>query len=335
MRVGQAMRQFERIDRELFRKYSGPGPRYTSYPTAPVFSPTFGPDAYMAEIRRTNETSNAGPLSLYAHLPFCDTLCYFCGCTMLVTHSRSQISDYNSYLMREIDTIGSKVSPDRRVVQMHWGGGSPSYLSPEEIREVGEAFRRRFTYAEDIEAGVEIDPRGLTFEHLQAFREAGFNRVSLGVQDYNETVQVAVNRVQSERITADTVEWSRKLGFASINVDLIYGLPHQTIDSFVETVRRVLRLDPDRLAVFHVNDSKKGLGSRVDRHEHIGKGAIGLDGFRHLMNDPRFAGIPKLLETPKSDDLHEDMENLATLRGLIRPSSRPHSPSRSRKVRSR
>ncbi len=245
------MRQFERIDRELFRKYSGPGPRYTSYPTAPVFSPTFGPDAYMAEIRRTNETSNAGPLSLYAHLPFCDTLCYFCGCTMLVTHSRSQISDYNSYLMREIDTIGSKVSPDRRVVQMHWGGGSPSYLSPEEIREVGEAFRRRFTYAEDIEAGVEIDPRGLTFEHLQAFREAGFNRVSLGVQDYNETVQVAVNRVQSERITADTVEWSRKLGFASINVDLIYGLPHQTIDSFVETVRRVLRLDPDRLAVFH------------------------------------------------------------------------------------
>jgi oxygen-independent coproporphyrinogen-3 oxidase len=245
------MRQFETIDRDLFRKYSGPGPRYTSYPTAPVFSPSFGPDAYLEEIRRTNAGNGAAPLSLYTHLPFCDTLCYFCGCTMLVTHSRGQISEYNRHLIREIEMIGRLVSRDRVVAQMHWGGGSPSYLSPEEIRQVGDAFRRQFTYADDIEAGVEIDPRGLTFGHMQAFREAGFNRVSLGVQDYDETVQVAVNRVQSERITTDAVEWSRKLGFKSLNVDLIYGLPHQTIEGFQETVRKVLLLDPDRLAVFH------------------------------------------------------------------------------------
>jgi oxygen-independent coproporphyrinogen-3 oxidase len=245
------MSQFGTIDRELFRKYSGPGPRYTSYPTAPVFSTAFGPDQYTEEIRRTNSGTGAAPLSLYTHLPFCDTLCYFCGCTMLVTHSRSQISEYNRYLMREIEAIGRLVARDRMVAQMHWGGGSPSYLTPEEIRQVGDAFRRQFAYADDIEAGVEIDPRGLTFEHLQAFREAGFNRVSLGVQDFDETVQVAVNRVQSERITTDAVGWSRKLGFKSLNVDLIYGLPHQTIEGFQETVRKVLLLDPDRLAVFH------------------------------------------------------------------------------------
>lgn len=245
------MSQFGTIDRDLFRKYSGPGPRYTSYPTAPVFSPAFGPDQYIEEIRRTNDGPGGRPLSLYAHLPYCDTLCYFCGCTMLVTHSRGQISEYNRFLVREIEAIGRLVARDRVVSQMHWGGGSPSYLSPEEIRQLGDAFRRQFTYADDIEAGVEIDPRGLTFEHMQAFREAGFNRVSLGVQDYDETVQVAVNRVQSERITADAVEWSRRLGFKSLNVDLIYGLPHQTIEGFQETVRKVLLLDPDRLAVFH------------------------------------------------------------------------------------
>ncbi len=245
------MRQFDTIDRHLFRKYSSPGPRYTSYPTAPVFSPAFGYDEYLAEIQRTNSAQGAAPLSLYAHLPFCDTLCYFCGCTMLVTHNRSQISEYNGYLLREIEMIGRLVSRDRTVAQLHWGGGSPSYLSPEEIRQVGDAFRRQFRYSDDIEAGVEIDPRGLTFEHMQAFREAGFNRVSLGVQDFDETVQVSVNRVQSERITTDAVEWSRKLGFRSLNIDLIYGLPHQTIEGFQETVRKVLRLDPDRLAVFH------------------------------------------------------------------------------------
>lgn len=245
------MNQFGTIDRELLRKYSGPGPRYTSYPTAPVFSPTFGSEEYLAEVERTNASGTNAPLSLYAHLPFCDTLCYFCGCTMMVTNHPEQITEYNAYLIREVEMIGRMVAPERRVAQMHWGGGSPSYLSPADIRAVGDAFRRSFVFADDVEASVEVDPRGLTFEHMQAFREAGFNRVSLGVQDLDERVQTAINRLQPERLVVDAIDWSRRLGFTSINVDMIYGLPFQTVESFHRTMRQIMALDPDRLAIFH------------------------------------------------------------------------------------
>ncbi len=245
------MKQFETVDVEILRKYDRPGPRYTSYPTAPVFTPTFGPKEYSDEIVRTNAAEDSSDLSLYFHFPFCDTLCYFCGCTMLVTHSRDRIREYNSYLKKEIDLIAPLISKKRKAIQLHWGGGTPSYLDPDEIREMGNYIRERFNYADDIEAGVEIDPRGLTFEHMQALRESGFNRISMGVQDFEQKVQEAVNRVQPEEITRDAVTWSRQLGFKSINLDLIYGLPFQTFESFEKTVNTIINISPDRIAVFN------------------------------------------------------------------------------------
>ncbi len=245
------MKQFEKIDIELLQKYDHPGPRYTSYPTAPLFSPAFGSAEYRGEILRTNSAEQKADLSLYFHFPFCDTLCYFCGCTMLVTRNREKIREYNSYLKKEIDMIAPIVSSQRKVVQLHWGGGTPSYLDPDEIVDIGMYIRNRFNYADDIEAGVEIDPRGLTREHMAAFREVGFNRLSMGVQDFDERVQTAVNRIQPESITRDAVNWSRELGFQSINIDLIYGLPHQSVESFANTVDSIIDISPDRLAVFN------------------------------------------------------------------------------------
>jgi oxygen-independent coproporphyrinogen III oxidase len=243
--------QFNNIDIEILRKVDKPGPRYTSYPTAPLFSTDFTWEQFLEEIRRTNRLSSKADLSLYLHLPFCDTLCYFCGCTMIVTRSRDRISEYNRYLKKEIDLVRQHLSDDRIVTQLHWGGGTPSYLDPDQIHDLANHLKKNFRYAPDIEAGVEIDPRGLTHEHMAALREAGFNRVSMGVQDFNEKVQQAVNRVQPEDITRDAVDWSRQLGFSSINIDLIYGLPFQTVDTFAETVDKIIDISPDRIAVFN------------------------------------------------------------------------------------
>lgn len=245
------MKQFNSVDITLLKKYSRPGPRYTSYPTAPAFTESFGPAQYREAIEQTNRAAANSPISLYFHFPFCDTLCYFCGCTMLVTHSREQIREYNDYLKREIDLIAPLLHRGRRVIQLHWGGGTPSYLDPDEIRDVGEYIQNHFTINQDVEAGVEIDPRGLTLDHMRALREVGFNRVSMGIQDFDLRVQEAVNRIQPESISRDAIKWSRELGFGSINLDLIYGLPHQTLSSFEETVDKVIALSPDRIAVFN------------------------------------------------------------------------------------
>ena len=245
------MNQFENIDIDILRKYDRPGPRYTSYPTAPLFSAAFGPTEYLREIADTNADGENSDLSLYFHFPFCDTLCYFCGCTMLVTHRREQISEYNRYLKTEIDRVAPMLSKKRKVSQLHWGGGTPSYLTPDEIRDVGDVIHRRFTFDPDIEAGVEIDPRDLTYDHMKAFRDCGFNRLSMGVQDFDPIVQKAVNRIQPESITRQAVQWGRELGFKSINLDLIYGLPFQTLESFEKTVNTIIDISPDRLAVFN------------------------------------------------------------------------------------
>jgi len=169
----------------------------------------------------------------------------------MVTHDRARISEYNEYLKKEIDLLRPMIAPDRKAEQMHWGGGTPSYLTPAEIRDIGGYIRNRFEFDDDIEASVEIDPRGLTREHMEAFREVGFNRTSFGVQDFNLQVQETINRVQSEEITRQTVEWARELGFQSINLDLIYGLPYQTVDAFAETVEKVIDISPNRIAVFN------------------------------------------------------------------------------------
>jgi oxygen-independent coproporphyrinogen-3 oxidase len=239
------------IDLAKFRKYDRPGPRYTSYPTAPQFNENFKAEQFLEEIIKTNYGENLPDLSLYFHLPYCDTLCYFCGCNMIITRNRSRVNDYISYLKKEMDLLRSYLLTDRKVSQLHWGGGTPTHLNPDEIADLASFINLSFNFKDNPENSCEIDPRGLTKEHLQSLRNNGFNRISMGVQDFNEKVQKYVNRIQPEDMTRQTVQWIRELGFKSINLDLIYGLPFQTVDSFAETVEKIIDISPDRIAVFN------------------------------------------------------------------------------------
>ncbi|MFL6375137.1 MAG: oxygen-independent coproporphyrinogen III oxidase [Pyrinomonadaceae bacterium] len=239
------------IDFAVLKKFNSQGPRYTSYPTAPMFSPKFTDEDFVAEIRDTNRAGSTGPVSLYFHFPFCAKLCYFCGCNMKVSNDRAVIDDYNGYIKREIDMVSTMLAKSREVTQMHWGGGTPSHLEPDEIRDIGNYILERFNFAADVEQSVEIDPRNMRRDHIAAFAEIGFNRTSFGVQDFDPQVQEAINRVQSEEITRQVVDWSREFGFRSINLDLIYGLPFQTVDTFRDTVDKVIDISPDRIAVFN------------------------------------------------------------------------------------
>ena len=242
---------FSHIDLDLLRKYDRPGPRYTSYPTAPLFSPSFTAEDFSREIRATNGPDASSDVSLYFHFPFCDTLCYFCGCTMLVTRDRNRIDEYVQYLKKEVDMVAGMMAPRRKVTQLHWGGGTPTHLSPDQLMEIGQYVNARFQVDPLAERGVEIDPRELTRDHLAALHGVGFNRMSMGVQDFNRQVQEVVNRIQPEELTMNTFRWARELGFTSINLDLIYGLPFQTVSSFEETVRKIIDIKPDRIAVFN------------------------------------------------------------------------------------
>jgi oxygen-independent coproporphyrinogen-3 oxidase len=243
------------IDLTKFKKYDKPGPRYTSYPTAPQFNENFKAEQFLDEIIKTNYGENLPDLSLYFHLPYCDTLCYFCGCNMIITRNRDRVGNYVNYIKKEMDLLRSYLLTDRKVTQLHWGGGTPTHLSPDEIADLASFINISFNFKESTLGGsensCEIDPRGLTKAHLEALRNNGFNRISMGVQDFNEKVQKYVNRIQPEDMTRQTVQWVRELGFKSINLDLIYGLPFQTVDSFAETVEKIIDISPDRIAVFN------------------------------------------------------------------------------------
>src|SRR2546427_12365694 len=237
-----------KVDLDLVKKYNVAGPRYTSYPPATKFSDSVKWPELAERILENNRSER--DLSLYSHIPFCETLCWFCGCTTVITANHRQGQTYIDYLEKEMKQMATLLNPRRKVVQLHWGGGSPTFLSPDEIRRLGELIRQHFKFAENIEAGVEIDPRRLTRDHVVALREAGFNRASFGVQDFDPQVQQAVHRIQPCAMTQQALEWARELGFTSVNFDLIYGLPHQTVESFNRTLDIVLSLQPDRLAVF-------------------------------------------------------------------------------------
>jgi len=239
------------IDIDLIKKYDKPGPRYTSYPTAPHFSNNFSYEQYLSAIKKNNYFEKETPLSLYFHIPFCDTLCYFCGCNMIISNNRSRIANYVDYIKKEIILLKKHLKTDRLVSQLHWGGGTPTHLNPDEITELLSFINSNFKLDSDIEASCEIDPRELTYEHLKALREGGFNRISMGVQDFTHKVQEAVNRIQTENITRKAVEWVRELGFQSVNLDLMYGLPHQTLESFSETLEKIIAISPNRIAVFN------------------------------------------------------------------------------------
>lgn len=237
------------VDLGLVRKYSVSGPRYTSYPPATRFTDGVGWKEIAAEILENNQTE--GDLSLYFHIPFCQALCWYCGCTTIITTRQSDSAKYLGYLEKEMTLISAVLSPRRKVVQLHFGGGTPTFLSPDQLRRLGALIRSHFHLAEDIEAGVEIDPRHLSRDHLVALRQIGFNRASLGVQDFDPVVQLAIHRVQPFAQTKTAVDWIRGLGFQSLNIDLMYGLPHQTASSFEKTLDAALTLEPNRFAVFN------------------------------------------------------------------------------------
>jgi oxygen-independent coproporphyrinogen-3 oxidase len=237
-----------KVDLALIQKYNVPGPRYTSYPTAPQFTDQVTWPEVAAKIAQAQPSGRG--LSLYFHIPFCESLCWYCGCTTVITTQRDKGALYLKYLDKEMELMSARINPERKAVQLHWGGGTPTFLSPDEIRSLGQSIRRHFRLADDIEAGVEIDPRRLTRDHFTALREVGFNRASIGVQDFNATVQTAVHRIQPRRETEQAMEWAREAGFPSVNLDLIYGLPYQTVESFEQTLDQILELAPDRLAVF-------------------------------------------------------------------------------------
>lgn len=239
------------VDIDLMKKYDRAGPRYTSYPTAPYFHEGVDQQSYVDHIRSANEVNPDQDISLYFHLPFCDTLCYFCGCNMLLTRNSQQIDTYIDYLNKEMQLIRPHIGPNRRVAQLHWGGGTPTSLSAEQIRRLGQLIFQQFRPRPGAEISVEIDPRELTRDHMRVLRESGFNRCSLGVQDFDPKVQEAVNRIQPEEITRSAIDWARELEFESLNLDLMYGLPFQTPATYEKTLDKILEFDPDRLAVFN------------------------------------------------------------------------------------
>ncbi len=239
------------FNNDLIKKYDKSGPRYTSYPTAIQFSENFSEQDYFKQVELSNKRNT--PLSLYFHIPFCDTICYYCGCNKIVTKNRNHAQPYLDAVYKELALQGSLFKATRIVRQLHWGGGTPTFISHEQMTELMQQTRRHFTLLDDDsgEYSIELDPREVDVGSITLLRKLGFNRISLGVQDFNPKVQQAVNRIQSYKETRDVIIAARKNEFHSISLDLIYGLPFQTVTSFSETVDKVLDLEPDRLSVFN------------------------------------------------------------------------------------
>ncbi|WP_283105817.1 oxygen-independent coproporphyrinogen III oxidase [Shewanella kaireitica] len=233
-------------DQSMIEKYNYSGPRYTSYPTALEFEDSFTEDQLLTSIKN----SKSDKLSLYIHIPFCAKLCYYCGCNKVITRHQHKADQYIEYLAAEI-VKRAPLFKDYLVTQIHWGGGTPTFLTPDQILKLSALVKANFNVAEVGEYSIEVDPREIELSMLDTLKEAGFNRISIGVQDFNKKVQIAVNREQDEQFIFDLMARAKELGFVSTNIDLIYGLPHQTPETFAETMQRVLDLDPDRLSVFN------------------------------------------------------------------------------------
>ncbi|MBK8182141.1 MAG: oxygen-independent coproporphyrinogen III oxidase [Candidatus Competibacteraceae bacterium] len=239
------------FDQALIRKYDKAGPRYTSYPTAVQFHPGFDQVAYQEQARASNATGK--PLSLYLHIPFCDTVCFYCACNKIITKNRRHTAPYLDHLYREIKLQGQLFDQNRPVTQLHWGGGTPTFISAAEMRELMRVTGEYFHLLNDDsgEYSIEIDPRETDEGTIALLRKLGFNRLSLGVQDFDSAVQKAVNRIQSREITLKTMDAARREGFKSISVDLIYGLPLQSVVSFARTLDEIITQNPDRISVFN------------------------------------------------------------------------------------
>lgn len=315
------------LTQEILDRYNVAGPRYTSYPTAPEWSDSFGPADYEAALRQSNETRPARPLSIYMHLPFCERLCLFCGCNVVINRNHEVAIPYLEKLKWEIHQLSLRLDTARPIIQFHWGGGTPTYLNASQLEDLFTYTKERFLFAPDAEIGVEVDPRVTREAQLQTLRRLGFNRISMGIQDFNPEVQQRVRRIQPYEETKALFEACRALNFESINIDLIYGLPLQTPDSFLDSVEKVIGLGPDRVAMFsyaHVPWLKKQQGSLsklvpqgmdkfnifragIERFTKAGYLYIGMDHFARP-ND-------ELCLAQKSRTLHRNFQGYTTKAG--------------------
>ncbi|QCD44639.1 oxygen-independent coproporphyrinogen III oxidase [Campylobacter mucosalis] len=248
------------IDFDAYVKYSRPGPRYTSYPTALEFGTDFSYESYINELKNRDKTR---PLSLYVHLPFCRSACYFCGCNVIYTSKEDKKERYIGYLERELEILSSHLDTTSPVLQLHFGGGTPTFYNAAQLDRIIRLIKAKFAnFSPEAEVSCEIDPRFLNEDQIKVLTSHGFNRISYGVQDFDEKVQAEIHRIQPYEITQNAVNLARRYGIKSINMDLIYGLPYQTLESFKNTLKMALTLDPDRLAIFnyaHVPWIKKSM----------------------------------------------------------------------------
>ena len=241
------------FDAGLISRLSQSGPRYTSYPTADRFSDSFSYRDYLHAVTHARARGGRHPLSLYLHIPFCDTVCYYCGCNKIVTKNREKAATYLGYLKREIEMQGKLFAGVNQVEQLHFGGGTPTYLSDEQMIDLMHHIRRWFQLTDDEkgEYSIEVDPRSVSAGRIHRLRGQGFNRISLGVQDFDAEVQKAVNRLQPEEMTLEVIRAAREAKFRSISIDLIYGLPKQSLQTMAQTLSKVIAANPDRIAVYH------------------------------------------------------------------------------------
>ena len=239
------------VDLELIRRLDKNGPRYTSYPTADRFVETFDAERYAQWVERRDMGGADRPLSLYIHIPFCNTLCFYCACNKVITKDRGKSAEYVRYLVKEMAMQAMLLGPDKVVEQLHFGGGTPTFLSDDEIRTVMTAISQHFRLVDEGEYSIEIDPRKVSDETIALLGETGFNRISIGVQDFDGEVQSAVNRIQSEEETIRVIKAARANGFKSVSIDLIYGLPKQTLNGFGVTLDKVIAANPDRLSIYN------------------------------------------------------------------------------------
>lgn len=238
------------FDPALIGKYDGFGPRYTSYPTADHFHARFAAADYGRALGKRNAERRAQPLSLYVHVPFCNTICYYCACNKVITKNRAHSAKYIAYLGREIGMVGGLVEGAPAVQQLHWGGGTPTFLARDEMADLMRMLRVGFNFSPDAEISIEVDPRKVSADTIAFLGGLGFNRISVGIQDFDPAVQQAVNRIQSEAETRTVIDAARANGFTSVNADLIYGLPKQTVNGFAATLDKVITASPDRIALY-------------------------------------------------------------------------------------
>ena len=285
------------FDEALVRKYDGFGPRYTSYPTADRFHEQFTAANYVDALASRDVSA---PLSLYVHVPFCNTVCYYCACNKVITKNHDHSAKYIRYVEKEIGIVGGLVEGSPPVIQLHWGGGTPTFLSHDEMGALMGALRRQFRFAPDAEVSIEVDPRKVDAATIRYLAELGFNRISVGIQDFDPAVQKAVNRIQSEAETRAVIDAARANGFVSENVDLIYGLPLQTVAGFSATLDKVIAASPDRIALYsyahvpHMSKTQKQieitqlpspdtklaiLALAIEKLGAAGYGYIGMDHF--------------------------------------------------------